>query len=85
VHGPPAAGIIDVVRARWAQNPPPTPDEITRAFWHACRGAQRLTASYLLEHGADAHRVGWDHKTPLRVAEESGDEEFLTWLRGVLA
>jgi hypothetical protein len=76
-----ALGMLEVVRARWHEQPPPTRDEITRAFWHACRAAQRNTAAFLLEGGADPHWVGWDHKTPLRAAEDSGDAAFVAWLR----
>lgn len=54
---------------------------VTRAFWRTCRGAQRATAGYLLNQGADAHWVGWDGKTPVRVAAESGDAAFVSWLR----
>jgi len=76
-----ALGMLDVVRARWNEQPPPTRDEITRAFWHACRAAQQSTAAFLLERGADPHWVGWDHKTPLRAADDSGNAEFIAWLR----
>src|SRR5688572_12767334 len=79
-----ALGAIDIVRARWDEDPAPTHDEITRAFWHACRAAQRVTAQYLLERGANVRWIGWDHKTPLQAAEGSGNPEFVTWLRGVL-
>lgn len=78
-----ALGMLDIVRARWEEEPPPTRDEITRAFWHACRRGQQATAAYLLERGADVNWVGWDHKTPLQAAEESGDEDFVAWLRGI--
>ena len=80
-----ALGMLDVVRSRWNEPPAPARDEITRAFWHACRAAQRNTASYLLERGADAHWVGWDHKTPMRVAEDSGNAEFVAWLRDAVS
>lgn len=76
-----ALGMLDIVRARWNEQPPPTRDEITRAFWHACRAAQQNTASFLLERGADPHWIGWDHKTPLRAADESGNAAFIAWLR----
>jgi ankyrin repeat protein len=79
-----ALGALDVVRARWNRHPLPTPHEITRAFWHACRAAQRNTAEFLLAHGADPHWVGWEHKTPLRAAEDSGDAAFVAWLRGAV-
>jgi ankyrin repeat protein len=61
-----------------------TRDEITRAFWHACRGAQQPTAAYLLERGADPNWIGWDQKTPLQAAEGSGDAGFVSWLRSRL-
>ena len=76
-----ALGMLDLVRARWNEEPPPTPEEVTRSLWHACRGAQRSTAEYLIEQGGDVSWVGWDRKTPLQVAEESGDAEFVAWLR----
>ena len=38
-------------------------------------------AAYLLDRGANPHWVGWDHKTPIGCAEESGNAEFVTWLR----
>jgi uncharacterized protein len=79
-----ALGMLDLVRGRWNADPPPTHDEITRAFWHACRGAQRSTAAYLLERGANAQWVGWDGKTPVQVADESGDVEFVAWLRATV-
>ena len=75
-----ALGMLDLVRARWQEQPPPTPDEITRAFWHACRAAQQNTAAFLVERGADPDWVGWDHKTPRQVARESGDSDFIAWL-----
>jgi len=75
-----ALGLLDLVRARCQEQPPPTPDEITRAFWHACRAAQQNTAAFLVERGADPDWVGWDHKTPRQVARESGDSDFIAWL-----
>lgn len=60
----------------------PTIDEITNAFWHACRGGQLRTAELLLERGANVNWIGHDHKTPLDVAVESGAEELVQWLRG---
>jgi hypothetical protein len=79
-----ALGMLDLVTARWHDEPLPTRDEITRAFWHACRGAQQPTAAYLLERGADPNWIGWDHQTPLQAAETSGDAGFITWLRSRL-
>jgi hypothetical protein len=76
-----ALGMLDIVRARWEDQPPPARDEITRAFWHACRAARQNTSAFLLERGADPDWVGWDHKTPRQVAAESGNAAFIAWLR----
>jgi uncharacterized protein len=75
-----ALGMLDVVRARWDEQPAPARDEITRAFWHACRAAQQNTAAFLLARGADPDWIGWDHKTPRQVASESGNADFVAWL-----
>lgn len=66
---------------RVASEPAPSPDEITNAFWHACRGGQRRTAEYLLNRGADLNWIGHDRKTPLAAAMESGAEHVVEWLR----
>lgn len=79
-----ALGMLDLVMARWHEEPGPTDDEITRAFWHACRGGQMATATYLLERGGDPKWVGWDQTTPLQAAEKSGDGKFVSWLRSRL-
>ena len=59
----------------------PSKADVTNAFWHACRGGQRETAEYLLRHGADLNWIGYDHKTPLQAAQESGVEELVGWLQ----
>ena len=35
----------------------PNPDEVSKAFWHACSAAQRRAAEYLLSRGADLNWV----------------------------
>lgn len=67
-----ALGLVDRVELILANQSPPSDGEITNAFWHACRGGQRDAAALLLEHGADALWVGYDRRTPLDVAKESG-------------
>lgn len=76
-----ALGLLDRVRDFCSTEPPPSRAQITNAFWHACRGGQQPTASYLLERGADLNWVGHDRKTPRDVAQESGDEALEEWLR----
>lgn len=76
-----ALGLLDQVQKFFATEPPPSPRDVTNAFWHACRGGQRQTAEALLARGADPNWIGYDHRTPLQVARESGAEELITWLR----
>jgi ankyrin repeat protein len=76
-----ALGRLDRVEDHCERQPPPSPDEITGAFWHACRGGQLRTAAYLFEHGAGLNWIGYDGKTPLQAAHESGVEDLIGWLR----
>ena len=76
-----ALGLLDRVRDSCTGLPSPSPQDITNAFWHACRGGQLQTAEYLLGRGADANWIGYDAKTPLQVADESGNQELSKWLR----
>lgn len=71
-----ALGLLEEVRAHTA----PSKEEITNAFWNACRGGQREMAEYLLNQGADPNWIGHDRKTPLDVARESGNQELMAWL-----
>ncbi len=75
-----ALGLLDRVRDVCAIGPPAR-EAITNAFWHACRGGQRLTSEYLLDRGADLNWVGHDRKTPCDVACQSGDDALIQWLR----
>jgi len=74
-----ALGLLEDVRGHTGASK----EEITNAFWNACRGGHRETAALLLEHGADLNWIGHDDKTPLDMAEESGVEECVAWLRGL--
>ena len=44
-----ALGLMERVNEYFKAVPPPTPDEITNAFWCACHGDQRAAAEYLLD------------------------------------
>jgi len=74
-------GLMDRVDEYFALVPPPTPDEITNAFWCACHGGQRAVAEYLLGRGADLNWIGHDGYSPLDVANRSGASEVVQWLR----
>jgi len=76
-----ALGLLDEVRREVNQSPMPSKDEITNAFWNACRGGHRPVAEYLLSQGADLNWIGHDHQTPLEVAKEGGHEDLIAWLR----
>lgn len=76
-----ALGLLDRVRAAFAEAVAPERDEITQALWSACHGGQQAAAEYLLDRGADINWVGWDDLTPLDVATNSGADELIDWLR----
>jgi uncharacterized protein len=75
-----ALGLTDAVRQHVSAQPPLSSEQITNAFWHACRGGQLAVAECLFEHGANLNWVGHDRKTPLDVARESGAPELVQWL-----
>jgi hypothetical protein len=51
------------VEASFANDPTPTPEEITTAFYQACAGGQREPAEYLLCRGADINWIpNWGSK-----------------------
>ena len=55
--------------------------DLSGAFWNACRGGQLIAAQYLLAHGAELNwRAPWSGQTPLDVAEKAGCSEIATWL-----
>jgi uncharacterized protein len=76
-----ALGLQERVEEYCERQPPPSPDEITYAFWNACRKGHRQTAEFLLERGADLNWIGYDRRTPLEAALESDAKDLITWLR----
>jgi uncharacterized protein len=78
-----ALGLLDEVQACFHQEPAPSNEEVTNAFWNACRGGHRPVAEFLLSQGADPDWVGHDDKTPLEIAEESGNQDLIAWLRAL--
>jgi uncharacterized protein len=58
-------------------------DDISVAFWNACRAGQLDIARYLLAHGADLNWTApWDGSTPLDAATARHQRETVAWLRG---
>jgi ankyrin repeat protein len=39
-------------------------------------GGQRQTAEYLLGRGADLNWLGYDERTPLQAAQETGNDDL---------
>ena len=76
-----ALGLMDRVADNFTVVPPPTPDEITNAFWCACHGGKWAMAEYLLGRGADLNWIGYDGLSPLDAAKRSGADELVQWLR----
>ena len=76
-----ALGLLDRVKEFFEAEPVPTREEVTKSFWHACRGGQRNTAEFLLDRGADINWIGWDKLTPLDAASKGGNDELAGWLR----
>ncbi|HTU75066.1 MAG TPA: ankyrin repeat domain-containing protein [Trebonia sp.] len=57
-------------------------DEVSIAFWNACRAGQLESARYLLAHGADLNwPAPWDGSTPLDAATAKRQRETVAWLR----
>lgn len=75
-----ALGLMDRVEDLFTMSPP-SPDEITNAFWCACHGGQQATADYLLDRGADLNWIGHDALTPLAAATRRGAAELAAHLR----
>ena len=64
--------------------PPPSPSDISNAFYQACSGGQRRVAEYLLAHGADINWVPvYAKNTPLAAASgsDTGRAALISWLR----
>ncbi len=75
-----ALGLTDTIEQRFAGEPPPSPDEITEAFWQACHGDQQAAAEYLAARGADINWIGYDDLTPLDNARRSGAHSLAAWV-----
>ncbi|MDN5917266.1 MAG: ankyrin repeat domain-containing protein [Pseudonocardia sp.] len=77
-------GLTDRVRSWCESEPPPTPDDVTAAFWGACHGGRRACAEYLLERGADLNWIPpWERATPLDAAERDGAVDLVARLFGL--
>ncbi len=76
-------GLMDRLEGDFGAAEPLARDEVSRAFWGACHGGQRLSAQYLLTRGAAINWLPpWEGLTPLDAARRRGADELVEWLRG---
>ncbi|MEU5943896.1 hypothetical protein ABZ807_33215 [Micromonospora sp. NPDC047548] len=57
-------GLMDRVEAFFDNDPQPTAEVVTGAFWLASHGGQQPAADYLLDRGAELNWIGYDKLTP---------------------
>jgi ankyrin repeat protein len=76
-----ALGLMPLVTSFTEGVPPPGGEEISLAFWNACRAGQLPTARYLLARGADLNwPAPWSGETPLDAAQARHQHEMAAWL-----
>ncbi|MGA2208504.1 MAG: ankyrin repeat domain-containing protein [Acidimicrobiales bacterium] len=79
-----AFGEIDLVRSFVEADPPPDADDLSLAFWNACRAGRRGVAEYLLGKGADRDwQAPWDGNTPLDAALAKHEGAVVAWLHEI--
>jgi uncharacterized protein len=76
-----ALGLMPLVTELATASPQPGGEELSIAFWNACRAGQLEAARYLAERGADSNwRAPWSGETPLDAARESRERAVVAWL-----
>ena len=76
-----ALGLMPLMTSSAESLPSPGPDEISAAFWNACRAGQLAAARYLLTRGADLNwPAPWSGETPLDAAQARREDEMVAWL-----
>jgi ankyrin repeat protein len=74
-----ALGLLPLVRELAGSNV----EDLSVAFWNACRGGQLPAAQLLIERGADVNWVApWSGETPLDAARHENRDEVVAWLSG---
>jgi hypothetical protein len=76
-----ALGLMPLVTDLASAPPPPDSEELTLAFWNACRAGQLEAARYLAGCGADFNwRAPWSGETPLEAARDRHQRAVAAWL-----
>jgi uncharacterized protein len=79
-----ALGLVPLVAGLATASPAPDGEELTLAFWNACRGGQLEAARYLAGRGADiSWRAPWSGETPLGAARGRHRRAVAAWLTGI--
>jgi len=75
-------GLMETVISLVEVSPPPDRDELSMAFWNACRTGRLEVARYLVAQGAELNWAApWDGSTPLDAAEAQRQHATTAWLR----
>jgi ankyrin repeat protein len=76
-----ALGLMPLVRSLADAVPQPEQEELSVAFWNACRAGQLEAARYLLGHGAELNWAApWSGQTPLDAARAAHQDATAEWL-----
>jgi hypothetical protein len=76
-----ALGLMPLVTSLAGGVPPPGQEELSLAFWNACRAGQLDVARFLLRQGADRDwRAPWSGQTPLDAAQDQRHDAIVAWL-----
>jgi uncharacterized protein len=76
-----ALGLMPVLASLTEANPPPETEDLSVAFWNACRAGQLSAATYLAAHGAEPDwRAPWSGESPLDAARAEHQREIVAWL-----
>jgi uncharacterized protein len=76
-----ALGLMPVLASLVEASPPPGPEDLSLAFWNACRAGQLPAARYLAAHGAELNwPAPWSGETPLGAARAQHQRETVAWL-----
>jgi uncharacterized protein len=74
-------GLVPLVTSFVETNPAPAKEDLSVAFWNACRAGQLATAQYLAERGAEVDwPAPWSGDTPLDAARAQHHRDVVAWL-----
>jgi predicted enzyme related to lactoylglutathione lyase len=76
-----ALGLMPLVTGLATATPLPDGEELSLAFWNACRAGQLEAARYLAGRGANVDwRAPWSGETPLDAARAKHERAVVAWL-----